>query len=96
MATDRDIAFPTLAARDIAALSGRGRQRDVRAGEVLFAEGDRNIGFFVVLDGGIEILEHSRGAPHTVVVHQQGEFTAALRLRRADGENIVVALDRRR
>ena len=75
MATDRDIAFPVLPPRDIAALSGRGAPRAVRAGDVLFAEGDRDIGFFVVLEGAIEIVEHSRGTPHTVVVHQPGEFT---------------------
>ncbi|HEY7504487.1 MAG TPA: FAD-dependent oxidoreductase [Gemmatimonadales bacterium] len=75
MATDRDIAFPVLEARDIAELGRRGTQREVRAGDVLFAEGDRDIGFFVVLEGAIEIVEHSRGTPHTVVVHQPGEFT---------------------
>ena len=75
MATDRDIAFPVLQPRDITALSTRGTPRDVRAGEVLFAEGDRDIGFFVVLDGAIEIVEHSRGSPHQVVIHQPGEFT---------------------
>lgn len=75
MATDKDIAFPVLEPRDIAALAGRGTTRDVRAGEVLFDEGDRGFPFFVVLEGGIEIVEHSRGTPHTVVVHRPGEFT---------------------
>jgi thioredoxin reductase (NADPH) len=75
MATDRDIAFPVLQPRDVAALGAGGERRDVRAGEVLFAEGDKDVGFFVVLEGEIEILEHSRGSPHTVVVHQPGEFT---------------------
>jgi thioredoxin reductase (NADPH) len=75
MATDRDIAFPVLEPHDLAALSARGRARDVRAGEVLFAEWDRDINFFVVLDGAVEIVEHSRGSLHQVVVHQPGEFT---------------------
>lgn len=75
MATDRDIAFPVLQPRDLAALSNRGTARDVRAGEVLFAEGDRNIGFFVVLEGAVEIVERSRGTTHQVAVHQPGEFT---------------------
>src|ERR671922_1187663 len=75
MATDRDIAFPVLQPRDITALSNRGKVRDVRAGEILFAEWDRDIDFFVVLDGAVEIVERSRGTPHTVVVHQPGEFT---------------------
>ena len=75
MATDKDIAFPVLPPHDIAALAARGTTRAVRAGEILFDEGDRGFPFFVVLEGGIEIVEHSRGTAHTVVVHQPGEFT---------------------
>ena len=75
MSTDYDVAFPTLSARDIAALSARGRTREVRAGEILFEEGYRNLSFFVVLEGGIEIVEHSRGTPHTVTVHRPGGFS---------------------
>ena len=58
-----DVAFPVLSAKDIAALTARGHARAVRAGEVLFAEGDRDFCFFVVLEGAIEIVEHSRGTP---------------------------------
>lgn len=102
MATDRDIAFPVLEREDIAALTARGTTRDVRAGEVLFDEGDRDFPFFVVLDGAIEIVEHSRGTPHTVVVHQPGEFTgdvdmlsgrAALVQGRATTDGQVLELD---
>jgi thioredoxin reductase (NADPH) len=75
MSSDKEVAFPTLNARDLAALSARGQTREVRAGEVLFEEGDRNLSFFVVLEGGIEIVEHSRGTPHTVTVHRPGGFT---------------------
>jgi thioredoxin reductase (NADPH) len=75
MANDQDVAFPTLGTGDLAALTARSRPRPVRAGEVLFAEGDRDFCFFVVLEGAVEIVEHSRGAPHTVVVHRAGEFT---------------------
>ena len=74
MATDKDIAFPVLERSDIEELARRGRERRVRTGETLFAEGSREFPFFVVLDGAIEIVEHSRGTPHTVVVHQPGEF----------------------
>ena len=75
MATDREIAFPVLTPKDVKTLTARGTARDVHAGEVLFAEGDREFPFFVVLEGGIEILEHSRGSPNTVTVHRPGEFT---------------------
>ena len=58
MATDLDVAFPTLSEQDITALAARGHPRDVRAGEILFTAGDRNFCFFVVLEGAVEILEH--------------------------------------
>jgi len=45
------------------------------AGEVLIAEGERGFPWFVVLAGSVEIVEHSRGTPHVVVVHQPGHFT---------------------
>lgn len=75
MPSDQEVAFPTLSARDLAALSARGQIRQVRAGEILFEEGDRDLSFFVVLEGGIEIVENSRGRPHTVTVHRPGAFT---------------------
>src|SRR5688500_3844856 len=75
MANDHEVAFPTLSAKDLAALTARGQPREVGAGEILFAEGDRNLSFFVVLEGSIEIVEHSRGKPHTVTVHRPGGFT---------------------
>ena len=102
MATDQQIAFPVLTPRDIEALTARGTVREVQAGELLFAEGDTRYPFFLVLDGAVEIVEHSRGTPHTVVVHQPGEFTgdvdllsgrAALVLARAIEDGRVVQLD---
>jgi thioredoxin reductase (NADPH) len=102
MATDRDIAFPTLRPQDIAALQLRGSVRDVHDGEVLFAEGDRNIDFFVVLEGEIEIAEHSSGSRHAVVRHQPGGFTgdvdtlsgrAVLVEARAAGDGRVIQFD---
>ena len=44
-------------------------------GDVLFQEGDRGFSFFVVLEGTVEIVEESRGAPHQVALHHAGEFT---------------------
>jgi len=75
MANDNEVAFPTLNSKDLAALTARGHPREVRAGEVLFAEGDRNRSFFVVLEGSIEIVGHSKGIPHVVAVHHPGQFS---------------------
>ncbi|MEO5820130.1 MAG: FAD-dependent oxidoreductase [Vicinamibacteraceae bacterium] len=75
MVSERDIAFPRLTAAQVATLAARGHRRTVQAGEVLFAEGDRGFCFYVVITGAVEILESSRGLPHTVAVHQPQEFT---------------------
>jgi len=75
VASDYDVAFPRLTQPQIAALGPSGHTRLVKKGDVLFAEGDRGFCFYVVLSGAVEILEHSRGTPHTVVVHQPNEFT---------------------
>jgi thioredoxin reductase (NADPH) len=47
----------------------------VRAGEILFREGDRDFGFFVVLEGAVEIVAHTDGGERQVTVHRVGQFT---------------------
>jgi thioredoxin reductase (NADPH) len=74
-ASDNEVAFPTLSAKDLAALTARRHPRRVHAGEVLFAEGDRNRSFFVVLEGSIEVVGHSKGVPHVVAMHHPGQFS---------------------
>ena len=75
MATDRDVAFPILSEPDLGALQLRGKLRQVHAGDVLYKEGEQHHSFFVVLDGAIEAVEHSRGTPHQLVVHRHGNFS---------------------
>jgi thioredoxin reductase (NADPH) len=74
-ASSNEVAFPTLSAKDLAALTARGHPREVRAGEVLFAEGERNRSFFVVLEGSIEIVGHAKGVSQVVAVHHPGQFS---------------------
>ena len=75
MVSEKDIAFPKLTAAQIATLESRGHRRAVRSGDVLFTEGARGFSFYVVVSGAIEIVESSRGTPHTVVVHHPQDFT---------------------
>ncbi len=75
MAADEAVGFPKLGPTDIAALTARGHERGVRAGDVLFNAGDRSFCFYVVLEGSIEIVEQSHDEPRTVAVHQAGGFT---------------------
>jgi thioredoxin reductase (NADPH) len=75
MSTDRDVAFPVLSAEDQAALTARGKTREMRAGEILWKEGDRNLCFNLVVEGAVEITGHQKGVPQTVVIHHAGQFT---------------------
>jgi thioredoxin reductase (NADPH) len=75
MASEHDIAFPTLTARQLEQLALRGRERPVRPGEILFREGDRDFGFFVVLEGAVEILVPADEGERLVTVHRAGQFT---------------------
>ena len=73
----RTVAFPTLDERQIAAL-GRcagARPRRFENGQALFRVGDRDIHFFVIKSGEVEIVDHSDDTPRTVVVHRAGQFT---------------------
>lgn len=74
MATDQEVAFPKLTREQIDELRPWGHLRSVKAGDILFAEGSRDFAFFVVLKGEVEILEGFPRNPHTVTVHEPGEF----------------------
>lgn len=73
MSTKSDIAFPKLTPEQIDTLRPFGRVRSVQIGDILFSEGNRDFAFFVVLTGAVEVLEGFPD-PHTVTVHEPGEF----------------------
>ena len=73
----QSVAFPTL---DETQINELGRCTDAasrlfRDGQTLFAVGDRNINFFIIKSGEIEIVDHSGDEPKTVTIHRKGEFT---------------------
>jgi len=73
----RSVAFPTL---DEAQLSQLARCTSAepklfRDGQTLFAVGERNMNFFVVKSGEIEIVDYSGDERKTITIHHPGEFT---------------------
>jgi thioredoxin reductase (NADPH) len=73
----QSLAFPRL---DDAQLSELARCADLTRkrysdGEKLFETGQRDFGFFVVLSGGVAIVDESTEPPNVAVVHRPGEFT---------------------
>jgi thioredoxin reductase (NADPH) len=72
-------AYPRLSNAQIAALAAQGRPRPTRPGEVLFAEGDRDCDFFVVLAGTVASVQGG-GTPEerVLAVHGRGRFLGEL------------------
>src|SRR5215813_9620477 len=71
----REALFPKLAAAMIERLARFGKRRTAKAGELLVEAGDTSNFIFVVLSGGIEILDLAPGGETLVTVHEEREFT---------------------
>jgi thioredoxin reductase (NADPH) len=71
------VAFPTLSEAQITQLAGCSEVHPklYRDGETLFSVGERDINFFVVKSGEIEIVDYSGEVRKTVVMHHAGQFT---------------------
>ncbi|MEO8591756.1 MAG: FAD-dependent oxidoreductase [Candidatus Solibacter sp.] len=73
----QSVAFPVLTEEQIGRLANctSAQPKVYREGEKLFAIGDRNMNFFIVKSGEVEIIDSSGDQPKTVTVHRPGEFT---------------------
>ena len=76
--TRREQAFPKLTAAQIARLRSHGQCIRTERGQVLVEPGDREVRFFVVLSGCLEILRPGLGGEELVVVHQAGQFSGEI------------------
>lgn len=65
---------PKLTAEQITRLEAFGARQSVGRGTILFDEGDRNIDFFVVLSGAVEICHSSDGGMRHLVTQGPGNF----------------------
>jgi len=68
-------AFPLLTPAQIERLRPHGKPRHVEAGEVLFEPGDSNVPVYVVLSGGLEIVQPCPKDGRTLVRHVPGSIT---------------------
>ena len=75
--TLHSIAFPVLTQDQIAQVANctTVEPRKFRDGDTLISVGDRNLKFFIVKSGQIEIVDYSGDAPRTIAMHAKGEFT---------------------
>jgi thioredoxin reductase (NADPH) len=68
-------AFPLLPPVLIDRLRAFGEVRSVQAGEILFEPGDTNIPCFVILSGGMDIVQPCPSSERPLVSHVPGSFT---------------------
>ena len=76
------VAFPTLDETQISQLARctDAKPKLFRNGQTLFSVGERNMNFFVVKSGKVEIVDYSGDEPKTLTIHHQGAFTGDISL----------------
>lgn len=67
--------FPKLSPAQIRRIATHGSILTMQPGQVLVEQGDRDIPFFVVVSGELEIVRPSGAAETLITVHGPGEFT---------------------
>jgi len=94
---------PHLSEAQLSRVCSLGRQRTVRAGEILFEAGDQNVDFFLVIRGGIDVVRPVAGREEPIASLGPGQFTGelnmlsarrALALGRVAADGTICALDR--
>jgi thioredoxin reductase (NADPH) len=75
---NREQAFPGLTPPQIERVRPFGKVRRVGGGEILFEPGDVNVPFFVLLSGGMEIVQPTLNGERKIVEHTAGAFTGEM------------------
>lgn len=70
--------FPHLTETQIAGLRRSGTVRPVRPGDILFKPNDAVVHFFVLLSGGMEILQPSTNGDRRITTHEPKQFTGEM------------------
>ncbi|MCW3100944.1 MAG: thioredoxin reductase [Chthonomonadaceae bacterium] len=89
------VAFPTLDDAQLSALKrcGGATLKKYSDGQTLIKAGDRDVRFYVVTSGEIEILDESDDAPKTLAVLKRGEFTGDV-AHLTGGPSLITAIAR--
>jgi thioredoxin reductase (NADPH) len=74
----RGDAFPLLTQEQIDRIRPLSKVRRVNHGEILFEPGDMDVAFFVVLSGGMEIVQPDLHGERLIASHETGSFTGEI------------------
>jgi thioredoxin reductase (NADPH) len=72
--------FQHLNPAQIRRIAPHGHMREIEYGEVLVEQGDRNVPFFVVVSGEVEIVRPSGSVETLITVHGPGQFTGEVNM----------------
>jgi thioredoxin reductase (NADPH) len=72
--------FPALDAAQIARVAAFATEQSFPAGALVWEQGDRDVPFYVVLEGELEVFHPSGDLERPVTVHHPGEFTGEMAL----------------
>ncbi len=75
-----DQAFPTLDDQQIERLKAHGRLRAVTGAEVLVEAGDRDVPFYVVIDGQVDIVRPQGTKETSIAHHGPGQFSGEVNM----------------
>src|SRR5262249_58740645 len=76
----REQMFGTLAPAQLARIAPLGARRPLRQGEVLYDQGDRDIPFYVVLRGRLELVRPHDAVEDAIIVIGPGQFTGEMNM----------------
>jgi thioredoxin reductase (NADPH) len=71
-------AFPVLTVAQINRVRAGSKLRVVKQGEILFEPGDTSVPFFVLLSGGMQIVQQDLAGEHLIATHGPGQFTGEM------------------
>ncbi len=74
----RTQAFPVLTPAQTERIRALGRVRNVERGEIVFEVNDTAVPFFVLLSGGMEVVQPDLDGERLVATHGPGEFTGEI------------------
>jgi len=70
--------FPTLDEAQFELMSRYGERRQLKAGEVLFTQGQRHISMFVIISGSVQLERNSALGSYVLGTHGPGRFTGEM------------------
>ncbi len=75
-----DNAFPSLTPAQLARVEQHGTRRAMIQGEVMISSGDRNVPFFVVVSGELQVVRTANEIETIVTAHTAGKFSGEVNM----------------